>query len=154
MIDLEASNHTGRELELMLAGKKPLAMFYAEVSELPWEELIPEKAFSPYVQEGRFVRVETDYPGGYVEALGRQARFKYVFFAPFEEVWRIRAIMLLKQSFQESNGPWNEALERIECSLLGYSKEETDAWCMASPILKRLNGPNSSLDADATRRST
>jgi hypothetical protein len=154
MTDLEASNHTGRELELMLAGKKPLAMFYAEVSELPWEELIPEEAFSPYVQAGRFVRVETYYPGGYMDALGREARFKYVFFAPLEEAWRIRAIMLLKQSFQESNCTWNEALERIECSLLGYSKEETDAWCRASPILKKLSAPNSSLDSDASRPST
>jgi hypothetical protein len=143
VIDLKASNHTGRELALMLAGKKPLAMFYAEVSELPWEELIPEEAFSPYVQEGRFVRVETDYPGGYVEALGREARFRYVFFALAEEAWRIRAMMLLKQSFQESNCRWNEALERMECSLLGYSKEETDAWCEASPILKSGNGPDS-----------
>lgn len=47
MIDLIAANHTGRELTLMRSGKKPLAMFYAEISALPDENLIPELAFSP-----------------------------------------------------------------------------------------------------------
>ena len=45
----EAFTHTGRELQLMLEGRKPLAMFYAGTDELPWEELIPEHAFAPHV---------------------------------------------------------------------------------------------------------
>jgi hypothetical protein len=53
-----ASTHTGRELELMLAGDKPLAMFCAEISELPEELFIPEAAFAVHVKSGRFVRRE------------------------------------------------------------------------------------------------
>jgi hypothetical protein len=65
VLDLTAANHTGRELDLMAAGKKPLAMFYAEVGELPDEELIPEKRFAPYVEAGAFVRGETSLEGAY-----------------------------------------------------------------------------------------
>jgi len=46
VVDLKAANHTNRELELMLAGKKPLAWFYDEISVLPHEKIIPEARFS------------------------------------------------------------------------------------------------------------
>lgn len=47
--------HEGRELALMLAGKKPLAMFNDDWPT-DWEP--PEIAFDPYVAEGRFVKNE------------------------------------------------------------------------------------------------
>jgi len=138
VIDLAAVSHTGRELDLMLAGRKPLAMFYAELSELPEEGLIPELAFAPYVESNRFLREASVVDGGYSEILKRPTKVKYVYFASPEEAWRIRATILLKAAFSEANCHWSEALERIECHLLGYSKEETDAWCAHSPVLKSL----------------
>jgi hypothetical protein len=69
MIDLRAANHTNRELELMLAGKKPLAWFYDEISCLPNEAIIPEKRFEPHVDSGAFVRAEALFEGEYLPHL-------------------------------------------------------------------------------------
>lgn len=135
---MKYSNHTGRELELMLAGTKPLAKFYAEISELPEESFIPEEAFAAHVESGRFVRREMIVEGPFVESLGRPAKLKYVFFALATQAWRIDAMIVLQESFRKSNCWWNEALERIEGTLLGYTDEENDAWCKSSKLLQDL----------------
>ena len=137
MIDLTAANHTGRELSLMLDGAKPLAMFYAEVSELPEEDFIPENAFRPYVTTGQFVRGEFILDNGYAESIGRNALIKYVLFAHYAEAWRIPAMRLLKESFIKAQCQWNEALERIEGTLLGYTDEEVTAWINHQALWKR-----------------
>jgi hypothetical protein len=128
VIDLAAANHTGRELELMLAGKKPLAMFYADLGWLPDEEIIPEERFAPYVTTGEFVRSEIVYEDGYHPVWQRDIRTKYVFFALNAEAWRIPAIILAKAVRKKVQSP-NEALDRIEGALLGYTDEEVDAYC-------------------------
>jgi hypothetical protein len=128
MVDLRAANHTNRELELMLAGKKPLAMFYDEIGGLPNEEIIPEEHFRPYVEAGRFVRDEVVYNQGFHAGLGRDAQIKYVFFALAEEAWRIPALRLVQSVFRRT-GRHTEEIERMESSLLGYTAEEVDAWC-------------------------
>lgn len=142
MIDLSAANHTGRELSLMLDGAKPLAMFYAEVSELPDEEFIPEQAFGPYVASGQFVRGEFILSGGYSELIGRSTLIKYVLFARSSEAWRIPAMRLLKESFAKSPCRWNEALERIEGALLGYTDEEVTAWINRQTLWKCSESDN------------
>ena len=129
MIDLAAANHTNRELELMLAGKKPLAMFYAEISELPDERFIPDEAFKAFVTSGQFVRTEIEWASGYDPRVNRSLIFRYVFFALQGEEWRIPAMILLKESHAKSNCVWSETLERMSSALLGYSDEEVDAWC-------------------------
>jgi len=129
MIDLQAANHTNRELELMLAGKKPLAVFYDEVSCLPHEEIIPEARFAPYVRSGRFVRGEETYIGEYHTGLGREMKIQYVFFALTEEAWRIPALALLLRVRYRMNSHHSEEVERMESALLGYTEEEVDAWC-------------------------
>jgi hypothetical protein len=59
MIDLQAANHTNRELELMLAGRKPLAWFYGEISGLPNEGIIPESRFGPHAPSPQYyVRIQ------------------------------------------------------------------------------------------------
>jgi hypothetical protein len=128
VIDLEKSNHTGRELQLMLSGRKPLAVFYAELSELPDDRLIPETEFAPHVASGAFVRGESEFNGGASATLGRIARIRYVFFALHAEQWRIPAFELLLRIRHEQR-LHNEAMERYECALLGYTDAETDAWC-------------------------
>jgi hypothetical protein len=79
MIDLAAASHTNRELELMLDRRKPLAVFYDEISCLPHDEIIPEERFRPYVEEGLFVRAETILNFGFDVSLGRDMQVKYVF---------------------------------------------------------------------------
>jgi hypothetical protein len=129
MVDLDAANHTNRELELMTAGTKPLAMFYAEVSELPDERLVPERKFAQLVTSGQFVRGEVEIPGEFHEKLQRALRFKYVFFARTGEEWRIPAMEVLLRA--RVKGGWNETCERVESALLGYTEAEIDAWCEA-----------------------
>lgn len=128
MIDLGAANHTNRELELMLAGKKPLAWFYDEISALPNEGIIPEERFRPHLVSGAFVRAEALFDGPYLPHLGRTAVTKNVLFAVTEEAWRIPAFLLSMRVFHRT-GRHTEELERIQSELLGYTAEEVDAWC-------------------------
>ena len=125
MTELSGTSHTGRELALMLEGIKPLAVFCAEVGELPDEDLIPEQRFSPYVSSGQFVQGEMIDEGQYHRNLKRNVRLKYVFFALKAEAWRIEAMKLLKRESGKSG--WSETCERMEGSLLGYTDEENDA---------------------------
>ena len=50
--------HTNRELEFMLDRGKPLAHFYDAYPAEPDEEIFPEEAFAPYVENGKFVMRE------------------------------------------------------------------------------------------------
>ena len=50
--------HEGKELQLMLAGTKKLAMFYDMAGQDTPEDIIPEKAFENHVKNGRFIRIE------------------------------------------------------------------------------------------------
>jgi hypothetical protein len=131
VLDLAAANHTGRELDLMLAGRKPLAMFYAEVGELPHEELIPERRFAPYVEAGRFVRGETTLEGAYHPRWKRNVVVTYLFYALKAEAWRIPAMIVVLNQQLKVPMP-NEAMDRITGALLGYTEQEIDAYCARS----------------------
>ena len=50
-------NHSGRELELMLAGVKPLVTFEEDADTDPEESLIPEADFGALVDRNVFVKV-------------------------------------------------------------------------------------------------
>jgi hypothetical protein len=113
----------------MLAGKKPLAMFYEEIGFLPHEEIIPEERFAPYVKSGRFVRSDETYTDTFHPALGRNAEIKYVFLAIVEETWRIPALALLLRICYRTRNFRPEEFERMVSALLGYTDEEIDAWC-------------------------
>jgi hypothetical protein len=129
MIDLAAASHTNRELELMLDRRKPLAVFYDEISCLPHDEIIPEERFRPYVEEGLFVRAETILNFGFFDvSLGRDMQVKYVFFSLSTEAWRIPAFILVKTVALQTQRN-SEEMERLESMLLGYTQEEVDAWC-------------------------
>jgi hypothetical protein len=125
--ELRLMNHTGRELELMLEGRKPLAVFYAFADELPDEQLIPEERFSAYVSAGRFVRDEITLSDRQTKT-GHPRELKYVFFAKHEEGWRIRALALVIRTYHHM-GHTEEGIERVESALLGYTEAEIDAWC-------------------------
>lgn len=127
-MDLAEVSHNDRELDLMLQGKKPLSMFYAPTSELPDEDLIPENAFKPHMQNRRIVRSETIIKGPKSPLTNEALDIKYVMFALKDEAWRLEAMLLLVEQHSKTE-KWNETCERMECFLLGYSEEETDAWC-------------------------
>jgi hypothetical protein len=118
--------HTNRELEFMLRGIKPLAWFSDMIfddSDI-WE---PDEGFERQVQSGAFVKHEVretwePYPFGDHLVRGKWHRF----YALKDEAWRIPAFILLKKVGDKH--PWNDALERLEGSLLGYTDEQNDEW--------------------------
>ncbi|NMM45223.1 hypothetical protein HH303_12085 [Rhodospirillaceae bacterium KN72] len=112
----EIGPHERRELELMLKGIKPLAMFADVVSpSFHW----PDAKFEPHVRSGRIIKRE------YLkETLDGKYTFRELYYALPNEVWRIeRAHELSNLHFDH----WSEAVPKI-CAemgkLLGYSDHE------------------------------
>jgi hypothetical protein len=128
--DLPYKIHTGRELELMLKGKKPLAYFSAQYPPNPNVEEIPERLFDPYVEERRFVKREY-----FTSALGRSTRI--VMYALPDQDWRIDSMILLLETAAKSG--WSEGFERMQGSLLGYEDWQNDIFIeeIFRPNLKR-----------------
>lgn len=110
--------HTNRELGLMLAGRKPLAMFVDGKGRFPDVLVRYLKLFDRHVASGQFVR--RDHFSLYQE---RNVELHRIFFAVPEEVWRIDAMIELKSSTR-----WSPALERREGELLGYEDWMNDYW--------------------------
>lgn len=108
--------HEGRELELMLAGRKLLATF-CDVVPASYE--IPEAAFAPHVASGAIVRREEIYRRPKAEFATR-----FVYYALPHETWRIDAMHMLNNALYAG---LQTATERDEIEigrLLGYSEAE------------------------------
>ena len=124
--------HTGRELAMMLAKTKPLAVFTDDYPEHHDLAIIPEPEFEPHVKEGRIVKrelIEPPTPDAPViddQPIG----VRRVLYALPGEEWRIDAYLSLWETMKTTG--WTEALEREEGRLLGY-----EDW----QILVRLAGP-------------
>lgn len=111
--------HEGRELELLLAGEKPLAMF-SDIVPSPYKW--PDAIFEPYVVSGALVKREylTTLPDGY--------QVRHLFYALPEEAWRIEEAYILSLKQVDTRGD-----EAGECSarlgrLLGYSEDDVTAF--------------------------
>lgn len=120
--------HTGYELFLMLEGVKPFTMF--TVKYPVGDDVAEDALFEPHVRSGRLVRrvmpaqpsaKPSHGPSGRVFKGVR--RILYTF--PCEE-WRCDAYALLWK--QQAYGGWNDTLERLEGSLLGYTDAQNDWW--------------------------
>ena len=105
--------HEGRELELMLAGEKPLAMFN---DDLPEGMEPPEIAFDPYMAEGRFAKGEVVMPApGF-----KNERLRYYFYALPGEEWRTARMIEILRGLIEQHLPTTPELETETGRLLGY----------------------------------
>jgi hypothetical protein len=128
--------HDGRELELMLAGRKPLACF-SEVQT--HESSIPEEAFEPYVSSGAVVTAEQflKHPDPAIATL------RFVYYALPSEQWRFAALM---QIHERIYGLGQKATDRDEKEighLLGYHDADIAAYIawrrkIAGSIRRRL----------------
>lgn len=116
--------HEGRELELMLAGKKPLAMFSDIVpSCYEW----PDAVFEPHVSSGELVKKEflTETPDG-------RHKVRTLFFALPDEAWRIdEAYALSRKQFETWCDEASETCARLG-RLLGYREEDIRAFTLWS----------------------
>lgn len=118
--------HEGRELELMLSGTKPAAMFY---DVFPSREFIPAEKFLPYVKKGHILAKEVTFN---IEKFN--CITTYMFYALPSESWRIDQLEKLQRSFIDGTCTDSNATNREIGKLLGYSDEAIDFYLI---ILRR-----------------
>ncbi len=127
----EIGPHEGRELELMLAGEKPLA-FFSEPTRSTYE--LPDAEFEPYVQSGQIIKrdfVRT------VKIADSDEEIRYLYFALPAEAWRIdKAIPLTVSSYWDN--PDFDHQDTELGRLLGYSEDEISAFLSWGRHLERL----------------
>jgi hypothetical protein len=113
--------HEGRELELMLAGKKHLSMFSFEVGIE--REIFPERQFDLHVAEGRFVkdvRIENFILEGIENSM------QSILYATAREAWRVPAMRMIQDIYYSMGPGWRPDLERVIGSLLGYDRNDVE----------------------------
>jgi hypothetical protein len=103
--------HSGRELQLMLEGSKPMAIFYRAVGD-EFDET-DGQPFREYVASGQMTKTTF-----FITNEGCDFRMRYTTYALPGEEWRAGLYRQLKRIGQTR---WNEDLETIERILLGYS---------------------------------
>ncbi len=110
--------HNGRELELMLSGRKPLAIFSAEPGMAP--EHVGDSGFARHVERGEILFFSWVEPHFGIEWRA--------YCLPTEE-WRAKLCLLLWK--MDSDGTRRDVftpadLSRLHGTLLGYSKEDIE----------------------------
>lgn len=118
-------SHVGRELELMLVGNKPLAMFYDNPDLERDERIVPEIQFGEHVKIGRFVKAELTFEAAVDPRTHKPIRVRYVLYALTSEQWRINAMQLVLEATFKM-GRADEGLDRIRGALLGHNSDEID----------------------------
>ena len=119
--------HTNRELEFMLTRGKPLAHFCDAYPPLPLEDVIPRKAFAPYVLSGNFERLIFVAPliePAPVGAPHIKGTIHFLYSIPSES-WRIDAYIAMLS--EAARAGWSEHFERLQGTLLGYLDWQNDA---------------------------
>jgi hypothetical protein len=112
--------HNGRELELMLQGDKPMALFAAEPG-MDAED-IGDAGFETFVEEGRILKFAHINPETFVE----ERRYCL----PTEE-WRCKLSLLISRMCRSGDAFevfTSNDLVRLEGALLGYSKEDIEVF--------------------------
>lgn len=111
-------SHTGRELLLMLEGKKPFSAFLDTVP-ITAPSVIPEAFFDRYVVLGRLVKKEVLEDA--VAPNGSPIKIRRVMYALPGQEWRFDAFLSLWKL--ASKHGWNEGFEMLEGFLYGYETE-------------------------------
>lgn len=113
--------HQGKELELMLDGKKHLAIFYDAIIEgqtIP-ETVIPEQAFAPYVASKQIIRLD------YISRNSKNPHpTQYVLFILPNHEWRANAFIWMHKECIEGRRSFDDAYEYFVGRLLDYSEED------------------------------
>ncbi|MDP6688438.1 MAG: hypothetical protein QF384_02965 [Alphaproteobacteria bacterium] len=112
--------HEHRELELMLSGKKPMAMFSDVVPpSFEW----PEANFEPHVAAGTFIKREEIY-----RAPDGQFPLRCVYYALPSEVWRIEKLHAINVAIFSGMRSVTDQDEIETGRLLGYSEAQVVAF--------------------------
>jgi hypothetical protein len=121
--------HEGRELELMLAGRKHLCAFYEEIGIE--RETFPERQFDLHVAEGLFVkdiRIENG-----ISRDGEEFSARSVLYATADEAWRVPAMRMIEDIYYSMGPGWRPDLERAKGSLLGYDRNDVERFIERLP---------------------
>lgn len=110
--------HNDRELELMLAGTKPMAMFSDAVHVSSY---FPEADFAPYVAAGKIIRIEEIIPASPYDA-------RYLFFALPGEEWRIEEALIMCRNLWAGTVKDHDADSARMGEFLGYRTEDIEAF--------------------------
>jgi hypothetical protein len=119
--------HEGKELELLLSGSKPLAMFSDIVpASFDWGE----NTFAPYVENGSLIKRE-------MVLEKENIQFRFVYFSQKNEEWRIKQLHKINADvFYGICKPTQE--DDIKTGqLLGYTEEEINVFIDWSRQLKQ-----------------
>ncbi|RUX74099.1 hemin receptor [Mesorhizobium sp. M7A.F.Ca.US.006.04.2.1] len=123
--------YNGRELELMLRGDKPMALFAAEPG-MDTED-VGDAHFGPIVEEGRILK--------FSQVDSKTSVEERCYCLPTEE-WRCKLSLLIARMCR-SEAAFDvftpNDLARLEGTLLGYSKESVEAFVAHAASLKFLN---------------
>jgi len=114
--------HNDRELELMLAGTKPMAMFSDAVRVCDY---FPEADFAPHVEAGRISRVEEIIPK-------EPYPMRYLFYALPGEEWRIEEALVMSRNLCAGTVADHDADSTRMGILLGYKMEDITAFLKQS----------------------
>jgi hypothetical protein len=116
--------HTNFELPLMLEGRKPLAILSDGYPSEWFDDAL--SLFEPFVESGQLIRRIIDVP---LPELKRRRPeldgLRKVYFALPGEEWRIDAYIT---SIENRTRDWDDELERLQGSLLGYEDWQNDWW--------------------------
>ncbi len=121
--------HNGRELELMLSGQKPMAMFSHDPGMLPRD--VGDADFGPFVERGLILKFTALDPVTATETR------RYCL--PTEE-WRAKLSQLIHSMCLDGTAHQiftSEELARLEGTLLGYSKESIEAFVTRASAFQR-----------------
>lgn len=113
--------HEGKELELMLAGEKKLAVFHDLAipgQDIP-EDIIPDKSFAPHVAKGSIKRFAEK-----IHSTKSGNTIHYVCFTLPGEEWRASFFSWLKQNTLGGLIYNDRAHDIVIGQLLGYSEED------------------------------
>ena len=116
--------HDGRELELMLEGKKPLSMF--SVDDAVEYENYPDKRFDALTSEGRFVKEVRI--GKLMLVNGVEMRTRRILYATASEAWRIPAMLMIQDIYAPLTPGLRPDLERAIGWLLGYDRSDVELY--------------------------
>lgn len=111
--------HQDKELDLMLTGKKPAAIFYDAVPEsgiIP-EEIIPRNAFAPHVRNKSLLMFEDHFFDG-------MHTIQRVVYTLPDQAWRAPALFWISNFRYNNQIIPNEADDILIGLLLGYETHD------------------------------
>lgn len=114
--------HNGRELELMLAGDKPLAVFlHKRDVGLSKEDVLGGQDFATFVANGTLKESRLSLPLRSPE--GASYVLDYWLYTLPDQEWRVEAYRLIIEILHRKRA-WCSHLEWLEGTLLGYTEEQ------------------------------